>query len=59
MEENIDVFDFELDADDLAAFATLDDPTLPRIFDHFDVGTARWMLEELVRKQQLGGEALY
>ena len=59
MEENIDVFDFELDADDLAAFATLDDPTLPRIFDHFDVGTVRWMLEELVRKQQLGGEALY
>ena len=30
MEENIDVFDFELDGDDLAAFSTLDDPTFPR-----------------------------
>lgn len=59
MEENIDVFDFELDADDLAAFATLDDPAFPRIFDHFDVGTVRWMLEELVRTQQLGGAPLY
>ena len=59
MEENIDVFDFELDGDDLAAFSTLDDPTFPRIFDHFDVGTVRWLLEELVRKQQLGGATLY
>lgn len=59
MEENIDVFDFELDADDLAAFTTLDDPAFPRIFDHFDVGTVRWMLEELVRTQQLGGAPLY
>ncbi len=59
MEENIDVFDFELDGEDLAAFAALDDPAFAPIFDHFDVGTIRWMLEELVRKQQLGGAALY
>ena len=59
MEENIDVFDFELDGDDLATFAELDDPAFPPIFDHFDVGTVRWMLEELVRNQQLGGEPLY
>ncbi len=59
MEENIDVFDFELDDDDLAAFAALDDPAFPRIFDHFDVGTVRWMLQDLVRTQQLGGAPLY
>ena len=33
MEENFDVFDFELDADDLAAFKMLDDQSFPRIFD--------------------------
>ena len=59
MAENIDAFDFSLDADDLATFAALDDPSFPPIFDHFDVGTVRWMLEELVRDQQLGGAALY
>ncbi len=59
MEENFDVFDFTLDAQDLAAFATVEDPALPRIFDHFDVSTVRWMLEELVKKTQLGGGTLY
>lgn len=59
MEENIDVFDFALDDEDMAAFAALDDPAFPRIFDHFDVGTVKWMLGDLVRKQQLGGKPLY
>ena len=59
MEENFYVFDFTLDAQDLAAFATVEDPAFPRIFDHFDVSTVRWMLEELVKKTQLGGETLY
>lgn len=59
MEENFDVFDFALDADDLAAFEALDDPSFPRIFDHFDVPTITWMLGDLVKKQQLGGGALY
>lgn len=59
MEENFDVFDFTLDDEDMAAFATLNDPAFPRIFDHFDVGTVRWMLGDLVRKQQLAGAPLY
>lgn len=59
MEENFYVFDFTLDAQDLAAFATVEDPAFPRIFDHFDVSTVRWMLEELVKKTQLGGGTLY
>ena len=59
MEENFDVFDFTLDADDMAAFAALEDPSFPRIFDHFDVGTVRWMLGDLVKGQQLGGGPLY
>lgn len=59
MEENFDVFDFELDADDLAAFKMLDDQSFPRIFDHFDVGTVRWMLDDLVKGQQLSGGTLY
>ena len=59
MAENIDVFDFELDAQDMAAFAALEDPTFPRIFDHFDVNTVSWMLGDLVKNQQLGGATLY
>ena len=59
MEQNFDVFDFTLDDADMAAFATLEDPTFPRIFDHFDPNTVGWMLGELVKKQQLGGGTLY
>ncbi|MCL3777635.1 MULTISPECIES: aldo/keto reductase [unclassified Actinomyces] len=59
MEENLDVFDFELTDADKAAFAALDDPSFPRIFDHYDPTTVRWLLGELVKKQQLGGAALY
>ena len=59
MEENFDVFDFKLDAEDMAAFAALDDPSFPRIFDHFDVGVVGWMLGDLVKQQQLRGATLY
>lgn len=59
MEENFDVFGFALDAEDLAAFATLEDPSFPPIFDHFDLGTVKWLLGDLVRQQQLGGATLY
>lgn len=59
MEENFNVFDFELDAEDMAAFAGIEDPAFPRIFDHFDVSTVTWMLGELVKKTQLGGGTLY
>lgn len=59
MEENFDVFDFELDDDDMTKFATLEDPSLPKIFDHFDTATVKWMLGDLVREQQLGGQPLY
>ena len=54
MEENFDVFDFELTAEDLEKFASLEDPAFPPIFDHFDVNVVGWMLGELVKKQQLG-----
>ena len=47
------------DAEDLAAFATLEDPSFPPIFDHFDLGTVKWLLGVLVRQQQLGGATLY
>ena len=59
MEENLDVFDFALDAGDMAAFAALEDPSFPRIFDHFDIPTVTWMLGDLVKQQQLGGATLY
>lgn len=59
MRENIDVFDFELDAQDMAAFAELDDPGFPPIFDHFDVQTVKWLLGDLVKQQQLDGGSLY
>lgn len=59
MEENIDVMDFMLDAEDLAAFETLNDPSFPRIFDHYDPEIVRWLLGDLVKDQQLGGSTLY
>lgn len=59
MAENIDVFDFELDADDIAAIAALEDPSFPRIFDHFDIDTVSWLLNDLVKTQQLRGATLY
>lgn len=59
MEENFDVFDFELTAEDLEKFASLEDPAFPPIFDHFDVNVVGWMLGELVKKQQLRGASLY
>lgn len=59
MEENFDVFDFELTKEELQKFAYVKDPQFPKIFDHFDVNTVSWMLGDLVRKQQLNGEALY
>ena len=59
MEQNFDVFNFELTTDDMAVFATLEDPSFPRIFDHFDPNTVGWMLGELVKGQQLGGGTLY
>ena len=59
MEETFDVFDFALDAEDLAAFAALEDLSFPPIFDHFDLGTVKWLLGDLVRQQQLGGDTLY
>lgn len=59
MAENSDVFDFELDAEDMAAFAALDDGTLPRIFAHYDPKVVGWLVRDLVRTQQLGGGTLY
>ena len=59
MEENFDVFGFTLDAEDMAKFATLDDESAPRIFDHHNLDTIQWLLSDLVAKQQLNGEALY
>ena len=59
MEENFDVFDFELDESDMKKFASVEDLAFPKIFDHFDTNTVSWMLNELVRKQQLNGATLY
>lgn len=59
MAENIDVFDFRLDEDDMARFATLDDPSVAPIFDHFDTATVSWLLNDLVARQQLAGHKLY
>lgn len=59
MEQNFDVFDFELDADDLVAFAALDDGSLPRIFDHFDPATVKMLLGSFVKEAQLAGGTLY
>lgn len=59
MEENFNVFDFELSAEDMAAFEALNDEQFPRIFDHFDTATVKWLLGEFVKKQQLAGGTLY
>ena len=59
MEENFDVFDFSLDEEDMAAFAALDDGSFPRIFDHYDPKTVAWLLDDYVKKNQLGGGMLY
>lgn len=58
MEENIDVFDFQLSDEDMAEFATLDDPAFEPIFDHFDTAKISWLLGDLVAGQ-LGGAKLY
>nr|WP_281275610.1 aldo/keto reductase [[Pseudopropionibacterium] massiliense] len=59
MEENLDVFDFELGADDMAAFAALDDGSFPRIFDHRDPTMIAWLVSERIRKADPSGAALY
>lgn len=59
MEENFDVFDFELNAEDMQAFSALDDGSLPRIFDHYDPKAVTWMLRDYVKNNQLGGGTLY
>lgn len=58
MEENIDVFDFTLTDEDMAVFATLDDPAFKPIFDHLDVDTVSGLLNVFVGKQ-LNCEKLY
>lgn len=59
IEENFDVFDFELSEEDMAAFAALDDGSLPRIFDHYDPKTVTWLLRDYVKNNQLAGGTLY
>ena len=59
MEENFDVFDFELSAEDMEAFSALDDGSLPRIFDHYDPKTVMWLLRDYVKNNQLAGGTLY
>ncbi|WP_315583137.1 aldo/keto reductase [Actinomyces viscosus] len=59
MEENFDVFDFELGPQDMAAFTALDDGSLPRIFDHYDPKTVMWLLRDYVKNAQLDGGTLY
>jgi 2,5-diketo-D-gluconate reductase A len=44
MQENLDVFDFELDAADLAEIATLDNAT-SSFFSHRDPAMVKWMSE--------------
>lgn len=58
MEENIDVFDFQLSDEDMAEFATLDDPAFEPIFDHLDTASVSWLLGDMV-SGQLGGAKLY
>lgn len=58
MRENIDVFDFTLTDEDMAVFATPDDPAFKPIFDHLDVDTVLGLLNVFAGKQ-LNGEKLY
>jgi 2,5-diketo-D-gluconate reductase A len=44
MEENFNIFDFELKAEDMAAIATLDQPT-SSFFDHRDPVMVKWISE--------------
>lgn len=59
MEQNFDVFDFELTEADMAEFASLEDPSVPRIFDHYDPATVTYLLGEFVKRNQLAGGTLY
>lgn len=59
MKENFDVFDFELDENDMEKFASVEDPDFPKIFDRLDTNIVSWMLNDLVKKQQLKGATLY
>jgi len=49
MAENFDVFDFELDAEDLEAIAKLDQKT-SSFFDHRDPGMVKWISERKLSK---------
>lgn len=59
MQENFNVFDFELTETDIAEFAKLDDPEFSPIFDHYNTDTVAWLLAEYVKKAQLNGGTLY
>ena len=59
MEENLDVFGFSLTRDDMRRFEMLEDPNYKKLFDHRDVRTVKWLLGEIVKKQQLRGGTLY
>lgn len=45
------MFDFTLTDEDMAVFATLDDPAFKPIFDHLDVDTVSGLLNVFVGKQ--------
>lgn len=49
MAENIDVFDFHLDAEDVAAFKSLEDPAFPRICDHLDPAVVAEIIKDHVK----------
>lgn len=59
MEENFNVLDFELSAEELAAFRALDDGSFPRIFDHRDPKMIGWLVSERIKKAGLAGGHLY
>ena len=59
MIENFDVFDFALTDSEMDRFRSLDDPTIPRLFDPYDAGTIGWLLSDQVREGQLNGEPLF
>lgn len=53
MAENFDVLDFELDAEDMAAFRSLEDGSFDPIFDHNDIERAGGLLSYIT--SQIGG----